>query len=235
MQNGRALEFTLQHMDNGGFVLLAEDITERKAAEAEKDRLARFDTLTGLPNRAVLRDRMARALSECRPDNMCAVHFIDLDQFKQVNDTLGHTRGDMLLEAVAKQLIDVTRDAGVTARFGGDEFIVLQAPITSPDQSEALAECILNRLGGIYDLDGHKVVVTASIGIAIAKGQIDPDQFLRNADMALYRAKSEGRELGAGSKQAWRHARKRAGFLNSICAKPWRPRRLSFTISRSLI
>ena len=193
MQNGGALEFTLQHMDNGGFVLLAEDITERKAAEAEKDRLARFDTLTGLPNRAVLRDRMARALSECRPDNMCAVHFIDLDQFKQVNDTLGHTRGDMLLEAVAKQLIDVTRDARVTARFGGDEFIVLQAPITSPDQSEALAKCILNRLGGTYDLDGHKVVVTASIGIAIAKGQIDPDQFLRNADMALYRAKSEGR------------------------------------------
>ena len=193
MQNGRVLEFTLQHMDNGGFVLLAVDITERKAAEAEKDRLARFDSLTGLPNRAALRDRMARALSECRPDNMCAVHFIDLDQFKQVNDTLGHTRGDMLLEAVAKRLIDVTRDAGVIARFGGDEFVVLQAPMTSPDQSETLAECMLTALGGTYDLDGHKVVVTASIGIAIAKSQIDPDQFLRNADMALYRAKSEGR------------------------------------------
>jgi diguanylate cyclase (GGDEF)-like protein/PAS domain S-box-containing protein len=193
MQNGRLLEFTLQHMDNGGFVLLAEDITERKAAEAEKDRLARFDSLTGLPNRAALRDRMALALSECRPDNMCAVHFIDLDQFKQVNDTLGHTRGDMLLEAVAKRLIDVTRDADVIARFGGDEFVVLQAPMTSPDQSETLAECILTALGGTYDLDGHKVVVTASIGIAIAKSQIDPDQFLRNADMALYRAKSEGR------------------------------------------
>src|SRR5262249_54453766 len=103
MQNGRVLEFTLQHMDNGGFVLLAEDVTERKAAEAEKDRLARFDSLTGLPNRAVLRERMGRALSECRPDKMCAVHFIDLDQFKQVNDTLGHTRGDMLLEAVAER------------------------------------------------------------------------------------------------------------------------------------
>ena len=193
MQNGRVLEFTLQHMENGGFVFLAEDITERKVAEAEKDRLARFDSLTGLPNRAVLRDRMARALSECRPDNMCAVHFIDLDQFKQVNDTLGHTRGDMLLEAVAKRLIDVTRDAGVIARFGGDEFVVLQAPITSPDQSESLAECILTTLGGTYDLDGHKVIVTASIGIAMAKSQIDPDQFLRNADMALYRAKSEGR------------------------------------------
>jgi diguanylate cyclase (GGDEF)-like protein len=193
MQSGRSLELNLQHMDNGGFVLLAEDITERRAAEVEKDRLARFDTLTGLPNRAVLREQMVRALSECRPDSMCAIHFIDLDQFKQVNDTLGHTRGDMLLEAVANQLVGVTRDAGVTARFGGDEFVVLQAPITSPDQSEALAKCILNRLGGIYDLDGHKVVVGVSIGIAIASGQIDPDRFLRNADMALYHAKSEGR------------------------------------------
>jgi diguanylate cyclase (GGDEF)-like protein len=124
---------------------------------------------------------------------MCAVHFIDLDQFKQVNDTLGHTRGDMLLEAVAKQLTDATRDAGVVARFGGDEFVVLQAPIRSPDQGEALAKLILNRLGGTYDLDGYKVVVTASIGIALATSQIDPDQFLRNADMALYRAKVEGR------------------------------------------
>lgn len=192
-QNGRVLEFTLQHMDNGGFVFLVEDISERKAGEAEKDRLARFDSLTGLPNRAVVRDRMVRALSECRPDNMCAVHFIDLDQFKQVNDTLGHTRGDMLLKAVAKRLIDVSRDAGVIARFGGDEFVVLQTPIASPDQSEALAKCILTRLGGTYDLDGHKVIVTASIGIAMAESQIDPDQFLRNADMALYRAKSEGR------------------------------------------
>ena len=193
MQSGQVLEFTLQHMDNGGFVLLAEDVTERKAAEAEKDRLARFDSLTGLPNRNVLRERMERALSECRPDNMCAVHFIDLDQFKQVNDTLGHTRGDMLLEAVAKRLTDASRDAGVVARFGGDEFVVLQAPIRASDQGEALAKVILNRLGGTYDLDGYKVVVTASVGIALATSQIDPDQFLRNADMALYRAKVEGR------------------------------------------
>ena len=193
MQNGRILEFTLQSMDNGGLVLLAEDITERKAAEAEKDRLARFDSLTGLPNRAVLRDRMERALGECRPDNMCAVHFIDLDQFKQVNDTLGHTRGDMLLEAVAKRLVNAAGDAGVIARFGGDEFVVLQAPITSPQQGESLAQSILTNLGGTYDLDGYEVVASASVGIAIAESKIDPDQFLRNADMALYRAKSEGR------------------------------------------
>ena len=193
MQNGQVLEFTLQHMDNGGLVLLVEDITERKAAEAEKNHLARFDALTGLPNRTILRDRMERALSECRPDNMCAVHFIDLDQFKQVNDTLGHTRGDMLLEAVAERLKEATGDAGIIARFGGDEFVVLQSPMTSFDQGETLAKRMLNALGGTYDLDGHKAVVTASIGIAMARSQIDPDQFLRNADMALYRAKSDGR------------------------------------------
>jgi diguanylate cyclase (GGDEF)-like protein len=193
MRNGGVLEFTLQHMDNGGFVLLAEDITERKAAEAEKDRLARFDSLTGLPNRVVLRDRMTEALRECRPNKMCAIHFIDLDQFKQVNDTLGHTQGDMLLEAVANRLIEVTRGVGVTARFGGDEFVVLQAPTTSRDQSERLAAAILSTVAGTYDLDGHKVLVTASIGIAVAEREIDTDQFLRNADMALYRAKAEGR------------------------------------------
>ena len=144
MQNGRALEITLQDMENGGLVLLAEDITERKAAEAAKDRLARFDSLTGLPNRAVLQDRMERALKECRPDNMCAVHFIDLDQFKQVNDTLGHNRGDILLQAVAKRLTDAIGDAGVIARFGGDEFVVLQAPITSDNHAKSFANRILS-------------------------------------------------------------------------------------------
>ncbi len=193
MLNGRTLEFTVQPMENGGMVALVEDITERKIAEAKINHLARFDPLTGLPNRNVLRDHMERALSEWRPDNMCAVHFVDLDQFKQVNDTLGHTRGDMLLEAVAERLQTSIRDADVISRFGGDEFVILQAPIKSLDQAEALATRALHALAGTYDLDGHKVVVTASIGIAVAKNRIDPDQFLRNADMALYQAKSDGR------------------------------------------
>jgi diguanylate cyclase (GGDEF)-like protein len=193
LHNDRFLEITFQHMDNGGLVFLVEDITARKAAEAEKDRLARFDSLTGLPNRVVLHDRMARALSDCRPGRMCAVHFIDLDQFKQINDTMGHTQGDVLLEAVARRLIEVTRGAGVIARFGGDEFVVLQTPVTSLRQSEDLADCILSTLGGTYDLGGNKVLITASIGIAIAEGPMDTDQFLRKADMALYRAKAEGR------------------------------------------
>jgi diguanylate cyclase (GGDEF)-like protein/PAS domain S-box-containing protein len=193
LADGRILELALQHMDNGGFVLLVEDITARKVAEKEKVRLARFDSLTGLPNRGVLREQMISALAECHTQRMCAIHFIDLDQFKQVNDTLGHSRGDMLLEAVAKRLINVTQDTGVVARFGGDEFVVLQPSITSTSQSEIFAERILCALGGTYDLDGHKVVITASIGIARAESGIDPDQFLRNADMALYLAKSEGR------------------------------------------
>jgi diguanylate cyclase (GGDEF)-like protein len=193
MQSGRTLEFTVQPMENGGIVVLVEDITEQKIAEAKINYLARFDALTGLPNRTVLLDRMERALSECRPDNMCAIHVIDLDQFKQVNDTLGHTRGDMLLKAVAARLQRAARDPDVVARFGGDEFVVLQASITSIDQGEALAQRVLNAVGGIYDLDGHKVAITASIGIAVAKSQIDTDQFLRNADLALYRAKFEGR------------------------------------------
>ena len=193
LSNGRTLEFTVQPMENGGMVVLVEDITERKIAEAKINHLARFDALTGLPNRTVLRDRMEKALAEWRIDNMCAIHFIDLDQFKQVNDTLGHTRGDMLLEAVAERLKNTIRDADVISRFGGDEFVILQAPIKSIEQGEALATRVLNALGGTYDLDGHKVVVTTSIGIALAKSRIDPEQLLRNADIALYQAKSDGR------------------------------------------
>ena len=193
MESGRTLEFTLQPMENGGMVILVEDITERRIAEAKINHLARFDALTGLPNRTILHDRMERALSEWRPDNMCAIHFVDLDQFKQVNDTLGHTRGDMLLKAVAERLQGTVRDADVISRFGGDEFVILQAPILSLEQGEALATRVLNAVSGTYDLDGHKVVVTASIGIALATTALDPDQFLRNADMALYWAKAEGR------------------------------------------
>jgi diguanylate cyclase (GGDEF)-like protein len=193
MQNGRTLEFTVQPMENGGMVAVVEDVTARKAAEAKINQLARFDPLTGLPNRNVLRDRMEHALAEWRPDNMCAIHFVDLDQFKQVNDTLGHTRGDMLLQAVAERLRVAVRDADVISRFGGDEFVILQAPLASLGHGEALAASILETVAGTYDLDGHKVAVTASIGIAVADHRIDPDQLLRNADLALYRAKAEGR------------------------------------------
>ena len=193
MLNCRTFEFTLRAMEDGGMVVLVEDITARKIAEAKINHLARFDVLTGLPNRVTLRDRMEQALSEWRSDNMCAVHFIDLDRFKQVNDTLGHTRGDLLLEAVAKRLQDAAPDAHVIARFGGDEFVILQTQIKSLGQPEALATRVLIALSGAYEVGGHEVIVSGSIGIAAAESPLDADLLLQNADMALYQAKSEGR------------------------------------------
>jgi diguanylate cyclase (GGDEF)-like protein/PAS domain S-box-containing protein len=194
MENGRTLELTVQPMESGGMVLLVEDITERKAAEARINHLARFDALTGLPNRTILRNRMDEALAQCRRDSMCAVHFIDLDQFKQVNDTLGHTRGDLLLVAVAERLRTAVRETDVIARFGGDEFVVLQASIKSLDECSALAARILRAVHGTYELDGHVAMVSASSGISVApRNGTEADQLLRNADMALYRAKAERR------------------------------------------
>jgi len=194
LHNGRTLEFTVQPMENGGMVLLGEDITERKIAQARINHLARFDSLTGLPNRTILRSRMDKALAECTSEQMCAVHFIDLDQFKQVNDTLGHSRGDMLLVAVAERLRKVVRETDVIARFGGDEFVVLQYPVTSLDQASVLAQRMLEGLKGTYEIDGHEVAVSASIGLAIASAtDTDADQLLKNSDMALYRAKAENR------------------------------------------
>ncbi|MEA2872979.1 MAG: hypothetical protein QOH67_2955 [Hyphomicrobiales bacterium] len=194
LHNSRTLEFTVQPMENGGMVLLGEDITERKIAQARINHLARFDSLTGLPNRTILRSRMDNALAECTAEQMCAVHFIDLDQFKQVNDTLGHSRGDLLLVAVAERLRKVVRETDVIARFGGDEFVVLQYPVTSLDQASALAQRMLEGLKGNYEIDGHEVAVSASIGLAIASAtDTDADQLLKNSDMALYRAKAENR------------------------------------------
>ena len=194
MQDGRTLELTVQPMESGGMVLLVEDITERRAAQARINHLARFDALTGLPNRTILRSRMDEALAQCGSSNMCAVHFIDLDQFKQVNDTLGHTRGDLLLVAVADRLRTTVRQSDVIARFGGDEFVVLQTSIKAVDDVSALAARMLRAVHGTYELDGHVAMVSASSGISIApRNGTDADQLLRNADMALYRAKAERR------------------------------------------
>lgn len=191
---GRTLEFTFQPMENGGTVFLLEDITDRTIAEAKINHMARFDTLTGLPNRAILRSRIERELEKSTKEDVFAVHFVDLDQFKQVNDTLGHTSGDLLLKAVAERLRPLIRDTDVIARFGGDEFVVLQSPVKSASEASALARRMLTALTGTYEISGHEVVISASIGIAMApKDGHDVDQLMRNADMALYRAKSDNR------------------------------------------
>lgn len=194
-EDGRTLALTFQPMKDGGSVMLVEDITERRSAEAKIAHLARYDALTGLPNRTFFHDQMELTLAKIRRSKeSCAVLFIDLDQFKQINDTMGHPFGDELLCAVAERLRGIARDSDVVARFGGDEFVVLLSPIKRPEEAASLARRVVEVLSETFDIDRHQVVIGASIGIAIApQDGIDTDLLLKNADMALYRTKSEGR------------------------------------------
>ena len=192
----RALEWTFQPMVAGGTVVLVEDVTARRAAEAKINHMARFDELTGLPNRVHFRDEIERLLStESRePQKLSALLFVDLDQFKQVNDTLGHPCGDQLLFAVAQRLREMLRPEDFVARFGGDEFVVFQHRIKSLDDAAVLARRIVERLSERYEIDHHLVEIGASIGIATtATSGANIDVLLKNADMALYRAKADGR------------------------------------------
>jgi diguanylate cyclase (GGDEF)-like protein len=167
-------------------------------AEAKIDQLARYDALTGLPNRALFRDQMDAAVVGLRRRGPFAIHFIDLDEFKQVNDTLGHPCGDELLCVAADRLRAAVRGSDLVARFGGDEFVVLQYPLGHPKEAGALAERIVASLAEPYQISGNEVVIGASIGIALGpRDGTDADLLLKNADMALYRAKSDGR-------RAWR-------------------------------
>src|SRR6516165_4442245 len=190
---GRSLSWTFQPMADGGAVVLLEDITERRNAEARISHLARFDELTGLPNRVNFRDQIEHLLTMPHEEgHLSALLFIDLDQFKQVNDTLGHPCGDQLLCAVAARLRDMLRPEDFVARFGGDEFVVFQQNIRSDEDAAILARRIVDHLSERYKIDNHLVEIGASVGIAMASG-VSADTLLKNADMALYRAKADGR------------------------------------------
>ena len=171
------------------------DVTERKQAEARIAYMAQHDALTGLPNRVLFHERLDAALAQLkRRGGMLAVHCLDLDHFKSVNDTLGHPIGDDLLRVVAERLKLNLRDGDLVARLGGDEFAVIQMNIEHPGEASDLAAKLIAALGANYDIQCHEVVIGASIGIALAPGDGEvADVLLRNADMALYRAKSEGR------------------------------------------
>src|SRR5262249_4135506 len=150
--------------------------------------------LTDLPNRMLFREEMERALAQTRRGEGLAVLYVDLDYFKEVNDTFGHPTGDDLLRAVAGRLQNCLRDVDMIARLGGDEFAVIRPGVARPEEVIAVAERIVKVLGEPYRLDGHEVTVGASVGIARAPGDgTSADQLLKNADMALYRAKADGR------------------------------------------
>src|SRR5262245_10324870 len=192
--DGRTIAIINQPMEGGGWVATHEDITERTLAEAKIKYMARHDALTELPNRVAFHESMAQALVRTRRKTKQAVLCLDLDEFKNVNDTLGHPVGDTLLRAVSTRLRTCVRDADTVARLGGDEFAILQTDIGRPEDAGALAQRIINVLNDPFDVDGLQVVIGASIGIAMAPHDgRSAEDLMRNADMALYRAKAEGR------------------------------------------
>ncbi len=177
-----------------GIVATCRDITQRKAFERELSRLAFSDTLTGLPNRALLTDRLSHALARAdRLTKRVAVMFLDLDRFKVVNDSLGHASGDQLLVDVANRISSCLRSGDTAARLGGDEFTILLEDVDDESQAVEIAERINHALRWPITLEGREVFVSASIGIALSTRGLGPDGLLRNADLALYRAKADGR------------------------------------------
>jgi diguanylate cyclase (GGDEF)-like protein len=194
LSDGRTISVTIEPMADGGWVDVQEDITERTQHEAQITHMSRHDALTDLPNRLLLRDRLEAALMSGRGGGTFAVHCLDLDHFKEVNDILGHPIGDALLEQVAERLRSCVRDGDTVARLGGDEFVVLQISDDPASEAPPLAARIIDAVGAAYDLDGHQVLIGTSIGIALSPSDgTDPDTLLKHGDMALYRAKSEGR------------------------------------------
>ncbi|MGY3530653.1 diguanylate cyclase (GGDEF)-like protein/PAS domain S-box-containing protein [Bradyrhizobium embrapense] len=185
----------LMHGDQPAMLLALMDITERKRAEARLAFMAQHDSLTGLPNRNLLRQQMEEMLQHTRRStDKVAVLMLGLDNFKAVNDTLGHGIGDKLLRGVAKRLRSTLREEDALARLNSDEFTIVQGGVMRPEDAVLLARRILDAIGEPYLLDGHSVVVGASIGIAMSPGDgEDSEKLLKSADMALSRAKSEFR------------------------------------------
>jgi diguanylate cyclase (GGDEF)-like protein len=192
--DGRIIAMQRRPMDNGGWVVTHEDITERRRAEQQIEHMAHHDALTDLPNRTLLRHRLAEAISKLSAGRRAAVLYLDLDHFKTVNDTLGHPIGDELLCAVADRLRNCVRENDLVARVSGDEFAIIQTGIAQADDTVQLARRIRETLRVPHELQGHVVITDCSIGIAVTPDDgTEPDVLMKNADMGLYRAKDDGR------------------------------------------
>ncbi|WP_213772900.1 EAL domain-containing protein [Bradyrhizobium sp. dw_78] len=191
---GRAIQIINQPLEAGGWVAMIEDVTERKQAEARITHLAHYDALTDLPNRALFHERLQQKLAQIPQGEQLAVLYIDIDEFKSVNDTLGHLIGDELLKSVAVSLSGCIGEDDFVARLGGDEFAVVKTAVKNEAEVVDLAARIFAAIRTPYDCLGHQVTTDASIGIALAPQHgADLHHILKSADLAMYAAKSAGR------------------------------------------
>ncbi|MBI3607071.1 MAG: MEKHLA domain-containing protein [Nitrospirae bacterium] len=191
------LEGNIDARSKDGVVVMRailRDITERKHAAERLNTLAYYDTLTGLPNRVLFQDRLAQAVAQARRDGcMVGLLYLDLDRFKLINDTLGHTVGDQLLKAVAQRLVGCVRASNAVSRLGGDEFTVILPALTSAQGAAVVARKILRTVSQPIAIQSHEVAVTSSIGITVFPADGDEiEGLLKNADTAMYRAKERG-------------------------------------------
>jgi diguanylate cyclase (GGDEF)-like protein len=196
LNNGTIIAVSHKRMENGGWISTHMDVTESEKAQEQIRKMARFDGLTGLTNRSMFTARLIEAFEKYQTGHQAFnLLLLDLDQFKGVNDSLGHPAGDALLKQVSERLMGCVRQNDVVARFGGDEFAILQFfRGDAREASAALAERLQQAIIRPYDVDGDEVVIGTSIGIAVAPVDGDgPDQLMKNADLALYRAKAAGR------------------------------------------
>jgi diguanylate cyclase (GGDEF)-like protein/PAS domain S-box-containing protein len=192
--DGRSVQVVNEPLADGGWVATHEDITERRRTEERITHLAHYDALTDLPNRALFHEQLKLELPHIAPDQQLAVLYIDIDEFKSVNDSLGHMIGDELLKAVAVSLGRCLRETDFVARLGGDEFAIVQTAVKSVDDVTGLVHRIYEAIRTPYECLGHQVTTDASIGIALApEDGSDLDQILKNADLAMYAAKAAGR------------------------------------------
>lgn len=192
--NGTVLEVRGMPIDGGGFVTTYFDITEQHRTQELVAHMAHHDALTDLPNRALFADRLGNAVALSRRGSLMAVQYLDLDDFKPVNDKLGHQAGDELLVSVARRLNGTVREHDTVARLGGDEFAILQTGIRERDDAAVLARRILHQLSEPFRIQDQHVTIGVSIGIALAPLDAqNTDEVLAKADAALYRSKTTGR------------------------------------------
>jgi diguanylate cyclase (GGDEF)-like protein len=195
LQDGRTIRVAYNPMAGGGYVATHEDITASIRAEEQIRYMASYDLLTGLPNRSHLLARMAETVRRAQRGEMFAIHHLDIDDFKSVNEAHGHVIGDRLLKCVAERLRGRLRDGDILARVGADEFVVVQINIERAKQAETLAQRLLDGISEPFAFDGNRLDPGASIGVAICPTDgVEVETLLKNADLGLSRAKSEGRK-----------------------------------------